>query len=362
MDHAKFESLLMPTDTSIKLAMQKLNETAERILFIVDNKGRLLGTVTDGDIRRGIIDGGKFSDKVEKVMHRNFTAVTLNKSYTEENVKKLMIETKLEQIPVLDDAGIIVDVILWTDVLEDKKYLAPQKFFNNAVVIMAGGKGTRLDPFTKILPKPLIPIHNKPIIEHITDRFYKNGFRKFILILNYKKEMIKLYFAENKLPYEISFIEEDDFYGTAGGLSLLRDALNDTFIVTNCDTVLEGEYEDFFNWHRERNNLMTIIGSHKEITVPYGVLNMEEGSLVGIDEKPKIDLFVNTGTYIFEPGILNLISKKERIDMDKLIAKVREKYKDKVNVYPHWGGWFDIGQWDEYRRSLKHLGEQTDDI
>jgi len=194
------------------------------------------------------------------------------------------------------------------------------------------------------------------------DRFYKNGFNKFILILNYKKEMIKLYFGENNLPYNISFVEENDYCGTAGGLSLLKNTLKQTFIVTNCDTILEGEYIDFLNWHKERRNLMTIVGSHKEITVPYGVLNMGDGSLVGIDEKPKIDLFVNTGTYIFEPVILDLINENEHIDMDKFIARVKDSHNAKVGVFPHWGGWFDIGQWDEYRRSLKHIGEQSDEL
>ena len=362
MDKIKFKSLLTAADTSLKRAMQKLNDTAEKILFIVDDNRRLLGTVTDGDIRRGIIAGIKFTDNVEKVMHRGFTTVTLNQSYSEESVKRLMIETKLEQIPVLDDKGTIVDVVLWTDILEEKSQLMLRHLLPNQVVIMAGGKGTRLDPFTKILPKPLIPIRNKPIIEHIMDRFYKNGFHKFTLILNYKKEMIKLYFGENKLPYNISFVEESDYCGTAGGLSLLKNTLNETFIVTNCDTILEGDYIDFFNWHNERRNLMTIVGSHKEITVPYGVLNMGDGSLIGIDEKPKIDLFVNTGTYIFEPDILNLINENEHIDMDKLIGKVKDNHSERVGVYPHWGGWFDIGQWDEYRRSLKYIGEQIDEL
>ena len=194
------------------------------------------------------------------------------------------------------------------------------------------------------------------------DRFHRNGFNKFIVILNYKKDMIKMYFSENSLPYDISFVEEGDYLGTAGGLSLLKNRFNETFIVTNCDTILEGDYTDFFNWHRKMQNVMTIVGSHKEITVPYGVLSMNDGSLNGIDEKPKIDLFVNTGTYVFEPQILQSITEKEHLDMDKLIGKIREKHQDKVGVYPHWGGWFDIGQWDEYRRSLEHIQGQTDDL
>ena len=174
--------------------------------------------------------------------------------------------------------------------------------------------------------------------------------------------MIKMYFSENKQPYELEYVDEADYYGTAGGLSLLKGRLNDTFVVTNCDTILKGDHRDFFNWHRERLNKLTIVGSHREVTVPYGVLNMSNGLLAGIDEKPKYDLFINTGTYVFEPDVLDLINKNEYIDMDKLINKAREAYQDRVGVYPHWGGWFDIGQWDEYRKTIKYMGEQSEDV
>jgi NDP-sugar pyrophosphorylase family protein len=264
----------------------------------------------------------------------------------------------IEQVPVIDGRGAIVDVLLWVDFLGERRTPAPRSAVSkdNPVVIMAGGKGTRLDPFTKVLPKPLIPVGDKPIIETIMDRFYENGFSRFILVINYKKEMIKAYFGERTLPYRVTFVEEQEFYGTAGGLSLLRDALTQTFIVTNCDTVLEGSYTDLFQWHRDHGNIMTIIGSHKEITVPYGVLCMNNGLLDRIDEKPKLDLFINTGTYIFEPAVFEFIKDRQHLDMDKLIRDLKARRADRIGVYPHWGGWFDIGQWDEYRKSLKELG------
>lgn len=361
MDKNKIKSLSIFSNTDVKHAMQKLNETAEKILFVVNENNVLIGTVTDGDIRRGIIKGIQLNGTVQEIMNKKFIFVESGIANLQKQAIDLMQKYHIGHIPIIDSAGAIEDIALWTDYLtvsngHKKKSVDISK---NSVVIMAGGQGTRLDPFTKILPKPLIPFHDKPIIEHVMNRFYGNGFSKFILVLNYKKEMIKMYLAENRLPYEIEFIEEENYYGTAGGLFLLRETLRDTFIVTNCDTILEGNYMDFFTWHRERGNLLTIIGSHKEMTIPYGVLSMNDGFLVDIDEKPKMDLFINTGTYVLEPEIFSSIERDKFIDMDKLIKNIKAEQK-KVGVYPHWGGWFDIGQWDEYRRSLKKIGEQID--
>lgn len=356
---------------SIKQAIQRLNETGEKILFIAGDNGVIKGTVTDGDIRRGILNGRQLSDPVTGIMNSDFKSVRSDNPRSHDEAMALMRRLHIDHIPALDSKGAIIDVISWIECLEDEseksikpaKHVAPAEDMSDyAVVIMAGGKGTRLDPFTKILPKPLIPIREKPIIEHIMDRFYKNGFNRFILVLNYKKEMIKSYFSDNKQPYTIEFVDETEFLGTAGGLSLVKDRIGKTFVVTNCDTILEGDYADFIKWHLDRHNAMTIIGSHKEIQVPYGVLQMSNGSLTDIDEKPKIDIFVNTGTYVFERGALDLIKAGERIDMDKLIAGLKSSFPDKVGVYPHWGGWFDIGQWDEYRTSLKKLGDDINGL
>lgn len=248
------------------------------------------------------------------------------------------------------------DIIARSDYLDPKgKEYGCEYFPQHKIVIMAGGKGTRLDPFTKIIPKPLIPLKDKPIIEHIMDRYYSRGFNQFVILVNYKKEMIKLYFTENKLPYNIEFIEECDYYGTAGGLYLLKDTIKDTFVVVNCDTILESDYRGILYWHREKKYLITIIGSHKEIIVPFGVLKMDNGIFIDIDEKPNYDIFVNTGTYFLEPEVISLISENEQLGMDELIRRVSKESPDKVGVYPHWGGWFDVGQWDEYRKSLRYM-------
>lgn len=358
MEKKHLQSLFISPQSTVKEAIQRLNETGRKILFITDDREKLLGTLSDGDIRRGIIAGFMLTAGVETVMKKNFHALPAETPDLSQAAKRMMQQYMIEQVPVVNKDGAIVDVKLWIDFLSEEKPKTAPSIRNreNPVVIMAGGKGTRLDPFTKILPKPLIPLGDKPIIENIMDRFFANGFSRFIIIVNYKKEMIKAYFSDKSLPYSITFIEEDEFYGTAGGLCLLRDTITLPFIVTNCDTILKGSYLDFFEWHQDHKHFMTIIGSHKEFTVPYGVLCMNNGSLDRIDEKPKLDIFINTGTYIFDPEIFDFIKDRTHLDMDKLIRQVQELRADRVGVFPHWGGWFDIGQWEEYRKSLKELG------
>jgi len=357
-------SLLIFPSTTIKESIQRLTETAQKILFVVDDQERLLGTLTDGDIRRAILEGSILTATVEMVMKRKFISLSTKSANIAHEARLLMQQNQIEQIPVVDGRGVIIDVVLWLDFLTEEKLLTMKNktCVDNPVVIMAGGKGSRLDPFTKILPKPLIPVGDKPIIENIMNRFYDNGFSNFIMVVNYKKEMIKAYFGENSLPYTITFVEEEEFNGTAGGMSLLRESIKQSFIVTNCDTILDGNYTDFFQWHHDHKNIMTIIGSHKEITVPYGVLCMNNGTLDKIDEKPKLDLFVNTGTYIFEPSIFDFIKDRQHLNMDKLIYKIKTQRPEQVGVFPHWGGWSDIGQWEEYNKTLALISGNVNNV
>ncbi|MBI4650898.1 NTP transferase domain-containing protein [Candidatus Desantisbacteria bacterium] len=356
MDKSKLKTFLVSSNISIKLAMQKLNETAEKILFVIDKENKLLGTVSDGDIRRGIIMGLGFNSKIELIMNKKFISAKSIMPDIKKYSEKLMLDNKIEQIPVLDDQGKIVDAIFWTDVLEGEKEQKPAKvkMLSNKVVIMAGGKGTRLDPFTKILPKPLIPIGNKTIIELIMERFNNNGFNKFIYTLNYKKEYIKIFLKESNFPYSIDWIEENDFLGTAGSISLLEGKIKDTFFVANCDSLLDVNFHDVLKWHKEHKSAITIIGSHNEVKIPFGVLELSGGKLKKILEKPVHDIIINTGIYVMEPHVISYITKGKHIDMNTLIDLVGEK--EKITVYPIYSGWLDIGQWEEYKKSLEILG------
>jgi len=353
MDKTKLKSLLIAPDMTIKQAMKQLNDAGMKILFVVDKNEKLLGTLTDGDIRRGIIKGYGFNDQIDKLMKKEYFSISSSVKNRKEYVKKLMIEYKIEQIPILDTKDTIVDVVMWTDILEEKKQSEKTRHMSNHVVIMAGGKGTRLDPFTKIFPKPLVPVGDKPVIEIIMERFFQYGFHKFIYTLNYKKEYLKLFLKENNFPYDIDWVEEDDFLGTAGSLVLLKNKIKETFFVVNCDSILDVNFQEILDWHREHEAAMTIIGCHNEVKIPFGVLHLSNGRLEKILEKPVHDVVINTGVYIMEPHIISYISEGSQMDMNKLIDIVAKK--EKISVFPIYGGWFDIGQWDEYKKSIEKL-------
>jgi dTDP-glucose pyrophosphorylase/predicted transcriptional regulator len=359
MDVEELKFFLIRQDESIKQAMLQLTRKGIKILFITDENQELIGTLTDGDIRRGIISGFELTTKIAKIMQKTFFSVSMNDENAKQKAEEIMRQHLVEYIPILDNERKLINIVSWHDYIVTGSHNKEHAILNNPVVIMAGGKGVRLDPFTKILPKPLIPLGEKPIVEVIMDRFYERGFYKFKLVINHKKEMIKLYFSENKQPYEIEFIEENEYCGTVGGLYLLKGKIKSTFILTNCDTLLEGDYSDFLKWHMENKNLLTIVGSHKEVAVPYGVLNMKNGSLIRMTEKPKFDLFVNTGTYVMEPEIIDCIRDNENIDIDKLITNLQSTTENKVGVFPCWGKWFDLGQWDEYKSTLKSMGIES---
>lgn len=354
MEKNKLRSILVPSDISVKEAMQKLNDTAERILFVVEKGDRLVGTVTDGDIRRGIINGLTFKDEVRKLMHTDFSKVTSGMRGLAQRVKEIMLKERIERIPVVDKDNVIEDVITWTDILGKAALTAPARKHSNPVVIMAGGKGLRLDPFTKILPKPLIPIGDKTVIELIMEKFYQYGFYKFNYTLNYKKEYIKLFLQELEYPdYVLEWEEEKGFLGTIGGIALLKRQLNETFFVTNCDSLLDTNFEQALKWHRQYKAAITIIGCHNEVKIPFGVLEISDGKLKKMSEKPVHDVIINTGVYIMEPRVLSYIPEGRKMDIDELVTAVAKK--DTVSVYTIFGGWFDIGQWEEYKESMKRL-------
>lgn len=354
MDKKKLKDLLITVDATVKQIMQQLNDTSEQILFVRDKNNRLLGTITDGDVRRGLLNGLNFNDSIENIMSKNFRFINYNTINLKEEARKLMIEEKVEKVPVLDDKGEIVNVISWNDFFGNEQF-KQRNTYTNKVIIMAGGKGSRLEPFTRILPKPLIPIGDKPAIEIIMERFYQCGFNKFIYCLNYKKEYIKLFLSENKFlnDYDIDWVEEDTFLGTIGSLSLLDGQVNDTFFVTNCDSLLEVDFEDVLNWHNEHSASITIIGCHNEVKIPFGVLELSGGKLEKIVEKPIHDIFINTGVYVMEPHIISYIPKGRQLDMNVLIDLINGK--ELISVYPIYSNWSDVGKWEEYEKSIRHF-------
>jgi NDP-sugar pyrophosphorylase family protein len=257
---------------------------------------------------------------------------------------------------VLDDGEKVVDYIIWDEVFAEQKRPPKNGKIKVPVIVMAGGKGTRLEPFTKILPKPLIPVNDKPILELIIEEFRRQGGKKYYLILNSKGEMIKAYFNGIQKDYELKYVLESDFLGTAGGLRLLNKLDSDIFIVSNCDVIVKADYQQVIKLHKKQNASMTILSSIQHHKIPYGVINFrEKGSVTDIHEKPEYTVTINTGIYVLNKDILKLIPRNEYFDMTDLIKALIDNDK-KVITYPvNENDYIDIGQWEEYKKAVEKL-------
>lgn len=353
MTKKEIEQFLISQDLSIKDAMRQMSKAAERILFVVDGKGRLLGSLTDGDIRRWVLKDGDLGAPLEGAYNKN--PICVEKDFGVEEVKRIMLREKIEWIPVVNGKRRIHEILFWENVF-GKETVIPKEKIDIPVVIMAGGKGTRLDPFTKILPKPLIPIGDKAIIEIIMDKFHQYGIEEFYLSVNHKSYMIKAYFEEINGPYKIKYIEEEKPLGTAGSLRFLHGKIGKNLLVSNCDIIIEGDYAEVMKFHKAKNNDITIVGSFRHLTIPYGICTIENGGqLVKMDEKPEFDFLANTGMYLMKSDVLAYIPEGQFFGITDLVKSV-QAHKGNVGVFPvDEKSWIDIGQWEEYRRTLRAL-------
>ena len=350
MTLSDYEDVMVNKDITLMEAVKLMNASSKQILLVVDEDQILIGVVTDGDIRRSLSENVNFNDSISSVM--SATPITLTIPPNKNKALTIMKENDVRHIPLVDSKGRASGLLLWKDFFENGDIHINQK--PNTVVIMAGGKGTRLDLFTKILPKPLIPIGEKPIIGHIMDNFSKYGFWKFLISLNYKAEMIKMYFSDNHHKYNIDYIQEKKFLGTAGSLSLGRNILDDTFIVSNCDVIIDTNLDRLFNYHKNKKNHATILSTVRNIKIPYGVLKSSNANLEEIVEKPEYNFVINSGIYVLEPEIIDLIPKNQAVDMPDLLLKGKGKGL-KVQIYPMTCSWFDVGEWGEYKRAIEHM-------
>ena len=348
----RYKQVLVRPNRSLKEAIKQMDKAALQVLIVADNEDKLLGIVTDGDVRRAIINAIDFKEPISSIMNKN--PITMLYSGDKNEALKLMKKYVVRCIPVIDEENKVVGLVLWKDFLNDGKVSYPPK--GVPVVIMAGGKGVRLDPFTKILPKPLIPIGEKPIIELIMDNFKKYGFNKFLISLNYRAEMIKMYFSENPTDYRIEYVQEKEFLGTAGSLSLIKSKLRDTFILSNCDIIIDTNFDRLLNYHKENKNKVTILAVIRHIKIPYGVLKMQNADLDEFIEKPEYHFIVNSGVYALEPDIIDLIPKNQPMDMPDLLLLAKKK-GFKIQVYPMSCSWFDVGEWEEYKKATEYMGK-----
>lgn len=342
---------ITPTAT-VREAMRALDRTAENCLLVVDDQNKLIGTLTDGDIRRYILGGHDLKGTVEKAYNPRPTYV-IHDQFNLETVKKILTRKKIDLIPVLDQERKVVNFITWEKAFGNGKKRS-KKEIDVPTVIMAGGKGTRLDPFTKVLPKPLIPVNEKPIIDHIIDRFRDYGIKDFYLTVNYKSQILKAYFKEKQPDYRVEFVEEKTPLGTAGSLKYLQGKLVKPFFVTNCDIIIRADYADFYRFHQDNKYDISLVASLKHYNIPYGTCQLNgDGHLNHIKEKPEYSFLVNTGLYILNPEVLELIPRNKSFHITQLIEKVKAQGR-KIGVYPiSEDAWIDIGQWAEYRKALK---------
>ncbi len=325
----------------ISEAMQKIDHNAKGILFLTDERGSLAGCVTDGDIRRFLLAGGKMSDNIMQAANcKPKVAHVLTEA------KSMYHEQNYVGIPIIDKEGKITDIYSGDD-QKSKVRTA----LNIPVVINAGGRGTRLDPFTRVLPKPLIPVGDLPIIEHIMKEYQSYDCNEFHIIINYKRDLMKAYFADNDNHYNITWYDEMEPLGTGGGLSLLRGKLRDTFFFANCDALLTANYESMLKFHKENGHTITMICAYKNINIPYGVVEMGiNGTIKDMREKPLMSFLTNTGIYIVEPEVINDIENNVPIGFPDIVEKERQKGKQ-VAVFPvSEKDWMDMGQLPELEK------------
>lgn len=341
--------LYIEENSTIIEAMHLLDKTAKKILF-VHKKGVLLASVTDGDIRRWILKKGSLQAEVKYVA--NYRPKYLYEEQAD-LAMGIMKEQGIDAIPILDKRHIIKSVIFLNS-SEKKKNIFSEDL---PVVIMAGGVGSRLSPYTYILPKPLIPIGEYPISEHIINRFRAYGCRRFYMIVNYKRNMIKAYFDELEKDYFLDFIVEERMLGTGGGLGLLKGKIEKTFILTNCDVLIDDDLTKAYEQHVKSESLITVVCSLKNFTIPYGVVNIGENGLIeSIKEKPQMSFFTNTGCYFVEPEVIEDLKYNEPMDFPVLIDKYIED-KKRIGIYPiSEEAWLDMGQFEELEKMKKKLG------
>jgi dTDP-glucose pyrophosphorylase len=342
------------SSSTIKEAVSYMDSSGHGFCVCVDPFDRVIGVISDGDFRRAILNDIDLNRNIEEIVNKDFIQIKIG--YKNEDLSHIFLKTIARAVPVLNDKGVLQDIIFKDNFFSGQERSIVKKKLAYPVVIMAGGEGTRMAPFTNILPKPLLPLGDDPVIKVIMDKFSVGGVDEFYITVNSKKQMIKGYFHDHKSPYKIHFIDENEPLGTAGSLGLFKKNIDTSFFVVNCDVVLDIDYSDLVEFHNTGGFDLTLVASLKHYTIPYGVCDIDnQGLLVSMHEKPEQDLLVNTGLYFLNSNVLDLISGRDFLHMTDIIQILKEK-GFKVGVYPVTDkSWLDVGQWEEYSETLKQL-------
>lgn len=354
MENNNIEQYLVHTDITIRVAMKQLDSSHRKVLFLVDERNMIKGSISDGDIRRWILSEGSLEDSIFKVANPNTYFV--NVGYDFDILKSVIFEKKYTAVPICNEDNSIYDIIFWDQISQGYKKILKHDKIDAHVIVMAGGKGTRLEPFTKVLPKPLIPIGDKTIIEIIIEKFCEYQIEHFFVSVNHKAKIIKSYFEEIAPSYKIEYIEEEKPLGTIGALSMLDGKFQKPIIITNCDIIIDTNYSDFVNFHIENKYDISLVASMMNHKVPYGVCEIEKGGLlVDFKEKPEYSFLASTGMYIINPELISLIPKDTFFHITDLMKLVKEK-SGKIGVFPIGeDAWLDTGEWNEYRKTVDRL-------
>jgi dTDP-glucose pyrophosphorylase len=351
MNLAKFKKNICKSNIKIRKALYLLNIIQIKCLIILDTNKKLIGTLTDGDIRRSLINGAKFNAGIINYINKKPISI-YKKNYLEnKNLKNYEIPKDISLIPIINEKKKLIGIV--------KNYRFDQQklLLNNLnvnVVIMAGGLGTRLRPFSTIIPKPLIPLKGKPIIEHIMDRFANSKFKKFVVSINNNQKIIKAYFKSHKKRYEINFINEKKALGTAGSLSLIKKITKDFFVI-NCDNIIDCNYQSILEYHQQNENDLTVVVAKKKIEIPYGVFKFDKNKKIQIIEKPSNEILINTGMYVFSKKIIKNLKKNENINMDEFI-KILINKKYKIDLFPVENTeWHDFGQLSSFYQNKENF-------
>ena len=348
----KIKKRIITPEATLLEAMKQMDERKVRTLFVM-NEESFGGIVTIGDIQRAIIKNFSLNEEVSRILNKN--KIYGYKSEGEESIKAKMRSMRAEVMPILDDKGGLVDVWFWSDLFK-KTEQAQREKINLPVVIMAGGKGTRLKPITNVIPKPLVPIGDKTILETILDQFEEIGCTKFYMSVNYKADIMKYYLSQLDHKYDIEFFQEDKPLGTIGSVSLLKGKITTPFFVSNCDSINEQDYRDVYDYHVENHNDLTIVTMVKTFKIPYGVIETgEDGLMTSLSEKPELTYQVNTGVYILNPSCIEEIPEGEFFHITHLMEKIKAR-GGRVGCFPvseH--AWKDMGEWPEYLKMIDVL-------
>jgi len=343
-----YKQILLKQTSLIKEALTVINRGAMGIALVVDENEKLIGTLTDGDIRRGLLNNLGLEDSIEDIIFRTPTVCTTDN--TKEEILQTALDKKIYQIPIVDSSGRLVGI-------EEVDTLLRPRIKTNQVVLMVGGLGTRLRPLTEKTPKPMLKVGNRPILETIILNFKKYGFINIVLSVSYKSEVIEEYFRDGSdFGVNIEYIHEEQRMGTAGALSLMRDKLNEPFFVMNGDLLTNINFEQMMDYHLSNSSIATMGVREYDFQVPYGVVNINDKDIISIEEKPVHKFFVSGGVYILDTKSLDFIPDNEFYDMPTLFEKLIENGLKSIS-FPIHEYWLDIGRMEEFKRANDEYSE-----